>query len=422
MKMLVINAGSSSLKFTVFDFSWLGKQVVLASGQVECIGMATPHLIYTCGEGLKSKTDLEIDEKRLKAGKYLTHSDALKCVCSKLLDSEEGVLTSITDVIAIGHRVVHGGEKITEPVIVDNDVKKAIKDCFELAPLHNPPNLSGIEACEKIFPGVPNVAIFDTAFHQTMLPEAYVYAIPYELYTKYGIRKYGFHGTSHHYVATATASYLKVAFDEVKLITCHLGNGSSMAAIDKGKVIDTTMGMTPLEGLVMGTRCGDIDPAVVLRMFELGNTHDEIDKILNEKSGLLGIAGINTGDCRDIMQAAAKGNTKAALAIKLFVNRVIKYAGAYSAILNGADGIVFTGGIGEHSDIIRELILEKLTSLGVFLDKDINAKSNGTGPATISTSDSTMKAIVMPTNEELMIAKESIELLLRKNRLRLVAV
>ena len=406
MKLLVINAGSSSLKFTVFDFSWLGKQVVLASGQVECIGMATPHLIYTCGEGRKSKEVIILDEKRAKARQFITHDDALERVCSTLLDPEIGVLKNITDVIAIGHRVVHGGEKITEPVIIDAEVKKVIKDCFELAPLHNPPNLSGIEACEKIFPGVPNVAIFDTAFHQTMPPEAYIYAIPYELYTKYGIRKYGFHGTSHHYVSTATASFLKVAFEEVKLITCHLGNGASMAAIKKGKVIDTSMGMTPVDGLVMGTRSGDIDPAIVLKLIELGNTPGEVDKILNKKSGLLGIAGINTGDCRDVMMAAAKGNEQAALAIKLFVNRIVKYIGAYSAELNGADAIVFTGGIGEHSNEIREKVIERLSSLGVFVDKKVNDACMGAEPAIISTPESTLKAIVMPTNEELMIAKE----------------
>ena len=422
MKILVINAGSSSLKFTVFDFSWLGKQVVLACGQVECIGLATPHLIYTGSDGVKVKEDIEIDEKRAKDDEYLTHNDALKCVCAKLLDPEEGVLASISDVIAIGHRVVHGGEKISAPVIVNEDVKKVIKDCFELAPLHNPPNLSGIEACEKIFPNIPNVAIFDTAFHQTMPPEAFLYAIPYNLYTKYGIRKYGFHGTSHHYVASATASYLKVAFDEVKLITCHLGNGASMAAIDKGKVIDTSMGMTPVDGLMMGTRCGDIDPAIVLRLIELGNSPDDVDKILNKKSGLLGIAGINSGDCRDVMMSAAKGNDQADLAIKIFVNRIVKYIGAYSAELDGADALVFTGGIGEHSVDIREKVLKKLSSLGVFLDKKSNDKSMGAEAATISTPESKMKVIVMPTNEELMIAKQSIELLLSENRLRLVAV
>ena len=422
MKMLVINAGSSSLKFTVFDFSWLGKQEVLASGQVECIGLATPHLIYTGKDGLKTNTDIVIDEERMKAGNYLTHDDALKQVCEKLLHPEEGVLENIKDVIAIGHRVVHGGEKISEPVIVDDEVKKVIRECFELAPLHNPPNLSGIEACEKIFPGVPNVGIFDTAFHQTMPPKSYIYAIPYELYTKHGIRKYGFHGTSHHYVAKATADYLKVSFDKVKLITCHLGNGASMAAINKGKVIDTSMGMTPVDGLVMGTRCGDIDPAIVLKLIELGNTPEEVDKILNKKSGLFGVAGINTGDCRDVMIAAAKGNDRAALAVELFVNRIVKYIGAYSAELNGADAIVFTGGIGEHSDEIRKMVLERLSSLGVKVDSEVNAKSFGSEAVIISTPESTLKAIVMPTNEELMIAKESIELLLKKNRLRLVAV
>ena len=297
-----------------------------------------------------------------------------------------------------------------------------IKNCFHLAPLHNPPNLAGIEACEKMFPGVPNVAVFDTAFHQSMSPESYIYAIPYELYTKYGIRKYGFHGTSHHYVATATASYLKVSFEELKLITCHLGNGASMAAIDKGKVIDTSMGMTPLEGLVMGTRCGDIDPAIVLRLLELGHTAEEVDKILNKKSGLFGVAGINSSDFRDVMQAAGKGNEQAALAISLFVNRIVKYTGAYSALLNGADAIVFTGGIGEHSNEIRERVLEKLSSLGVFVDKKLNVRNIGNEAVTISTIESHMKAIVMPTNEELMIAKESVEVLLRENRLRLVSV
>ena len=420
--MLVINAGSSSLKFTVFDFSWLGRQDAIATGQVECIGLPTPHLIYTRKGGVKSTTNIEIDEKRLKAKKYLTHKDAIKCVCSKLLDPERGVLSSIEDIIAVGHRVVHGGEAITEPVVVDAAVKKVIKDCFHLAPLHNPPNLSGIEACEKMFPGVPNVAIFDTAFHQSMPPEAYMYAIPYELYTKNAIRKYGFHGTSHHYVATATANYLKLAFEELKLITCHLGNGASMAAIDKGNVIDTSMGMTPLQGLVMGTRCGDIDPAVVLRLIKLGKSADEVEDILNKKSGLLGIACIDTGDFRDILQASAKGNEKASLAIKLFVRRIVEYIGGYNLLLDGADAIVFTGGIGEHSEELRELVVEKLSSLGVTLDKKVNAQSLGEEAATISTSTSKIKIIVMPTNEELMIAKESIELLLKKNRFKLVTV
>ena len=419
MKILVINAGSSSLKFTVFNATSLKDLETLASGQIECIGLPTPHLIYISKKGIKTTTDIEIDEARFKAKKYLTHSDALECICKRLLDPTMGVLVSIKDIKAIGHRVVHGGEKITETVLVDDGVKKVMEDCIDLAPLHNPPNLSGIEACEKIFPDVPNVAVFDTAFHQTMPPESYIYAIPYEFYTKYGIRRYGFHGTSHHYVAMATADYLKVPLEELKLITCHLGNGASMAAINKGKVIDTSMGMTPLQGLVMGTRCGDIDPAIVLKLLDLKMSPKEVDKTLNKKSGLLGVAGINTGDFRDILIASFKGNDQAALAIEIFVNRIVKYIGAYSALLDGADVIIFTGGIGEHSDVLREQVLEKLSSLGVTVDKKVNANSNGGQPAVISTADSKLKAIVMPTNEELMIAKESLELLHRKDMINL---
>jgi len=422
MKILVVNAGSSSLKFTVFDFSWLGKQNVLATGQVECIGLPNSSMIYERSGGIKSNEDIVLDDKKLKAGKYLTHDEALIYICEKLLDKEEGVLSSIKDVMAIGHRVVHGGEQITEPVIVDEEVKKVIKECFDLAPLHNPPNLAGIEACEKIFPKVPNVAIFDTAFHQSMEPAAFLYAIPYNLYKKYGIRKYGFHGTSHHYVAKATAHYLNFSFDRLKLITCHLGNGASMAAIDKGKVIDTSMGMTPVDGLVMGTRCGDLDPAIILRLIELGMTPAEVDKLINKQSGLLGIAGINSGDMRDVIQASEKGNEQASLALKICIHRLVKYIGAYSTLLKGADAIVFTGGVGEHSDYLRKEVLDNVGSLGVTLDNSANLKCKGDQPTVISTLDSKVKAIVMPTNEELNIATQSIELLLKQNRLKLVAV
>lgn len=414
MKMLVINSGSSSLKFTVFDFSWLGKEEVLATGQVECIGQSVSHLIYEKGER-KSTTDIQEDEP-------LDHSKALEKVVEKLENPEDGVIKGKDDILAIGHRVVHGGEKIKEPVIVNDEIKGIIRECFSLAPLHNPPNLSGIEACEKNFPNVPNVAIFDTAFHQTMPPEAYIYAIPYDLYEKQGIRKYGFHGTSHHYVGKSTAEHLKVSFDELKLITCHLGNGASMSAINKGKVIDTSMGLTPLEGLVMGTRCGDLDPAIVLRLIEEGMAPKEVDTYLNKKSGLYGVAGINSGDMREIEEAAEKGKKHADLAIRLYIRRIVKYAGAYSALLNGADAIVFSGGVGEHDSMIRRRVLESLGYLGVYVDNETNDVSKGEGPAVISTTDSKMKAIVMPTNEELMIAKQSIELLLKKNKLRLVAV
>lgn len=421
MKMLVVNAGSSSLKFTIFDFSWMGKQTVLASGQVECLGLPISNLIYQKAGYAKNKTELEVSQERKARGEYFNHTDAMKVICDRLLDTEDGVIKDIKDIIAIGHRAVHGGEKITKPVIIDERVKSIIRECISLAPIHNPANLAGIEACEKFFPGVPNVAVFDTAFHQTMPPEFYLYAIPYELYKKYGIRKYGFHGTSHHYVAKSTANFLKMPFEDLKLITCHLGNGCSMAAINKGKVVDTSMGMTPLEGLVMGTRSGDIDPAIVLALIEKGMSSQDVDKMLNKKSGLLGVAGINSGDMRDIIEAGDKGNLQAILAFKLFINRIVKYIGAYYAILNGADVIVFTGGIGENSYIVRAKILEQISAFSVFLEPNINTNSIGV-PAIISTKESKMKAVVMPTNEELMIATQSIDLLLSEGRLRLVSI
>ncbi len=417
MKMLVINAGSSSIKFTVFNFSWIGKQQVLASGQVECIGLPVSNLIYkkdNCG-----KTTTEIKPKN--GEQTITHIEAMKAICDKLLDKEDGVLANISEVIAIGHRTVHGGEEITKPVIINEHVKNVMKKCFDLAPLHNPPNLMGIEACEKIFPNIPNVAIFDTAFHQTMPPESYLYALPYELYKKYGIRRYGFHGTSHHYVARATANFLKVNFEELKLITCHLGNGCSMAAINKGNVVDTSMGMTPLEGLVMGTRCGDIDPAIPLSLIDKGMHPKEVDKLLNKKSGLFGVAGINSGDMRDIIQAAEKGNEQAELALKIYIHRIIKYIGAYIAILNEVNAVVFTGGVGENSAYIREKVLSNLTSLGITFDAERNKAAIGQA-ATISAKGSKIKAIVMPTNEELMIAEQSIHLLLEEGKLKLVAI
>ncbi|MEI6054955.1 MAG: acetate kinase [Lentisphaerota bacterium] len=423
MNILVINAGSSSLKFTVFSFSWLGKQSVLASGQVECIGLPTSSLVYTKTGKAKVKTEIELSDERRLAKKYITHTDSLKVVCEKLLNKEDGVIANIHDILAIGHRVVHGGEKVTKPVIIDEHIKQVIIDCTSLAPLHNPANLAGILACEEAFPGVPNVAIFDTAFHQTMAPEAYLYAIPYELYEKHGFRRYGFHGTSHHYVGKTTAKFLKVAFEELKLITCHLGNGCSMAAINKGEVIDTSMGMTPLEGLVMGTRCGDLDPAIPLAIeHDLGIKASEVDTMLNKKSGLYGLAGIGTGDMRDVIQAGEKGNKQAETAKNVFIRRIVKYIGAYSAILGGADAVVFTGGIGENSAVVRAGVVSALGSLGTTLDSAANQACTSGSPAIISTKDSKMKAIVTPTNEELMIATQSVELLLEEGKLKVVTV
>ncbi|MBP3395019.1 MAG: acetate/propionate family kinase, partial [Lentisphaeria bacterium] len=290
------------------------------------------------------------------------------------------------------------------------EVKNIIRECFPLGPLHNPANLTGIEACEKDFPGVPNVGVFDTQFHQTMPPEAYLYAIPYDYYKKYGIRKYGFHGTSHHFVTNATAEFLGKKLEDTTIITCHLGNGCSMAAVKNGKVIDTTMGLTPLEGLMMGTRSGDMDPAAVIRLVQIGNTPDEVDTILNKKSGLLGIGGIGSGDMRDMLNAASEGNQQAELAIKMFVRRVVKYVGAYFVLLGGVDALVFTGGIGEYSLPIREKIVSGLAALNVKLDPEKNKACFGK-KGIISTDDSAWKLLVMPTNEELMIARNVLSVL-----------
>ena len=400
MKILVINSGSSSLKFTLFEME-NGSNTVIASGLVERVGTPTPNLIIKRPDGFK----FEESPEGVK-----NHSDGLRAVCAKLVDPQIGVLKSLSEVKAIGHRVLHGGEKVTAPVKVDEAVKDIIRDCIPLGPLHNPANLSGIEACEEIFAGVPNVAVFDTQFHQTMPPEAYLYAIPMDFYKKYGIRKYGFHGTSHRFVTLSTAEFLGKKPEDITIITCHLGNGCSMAAVKNGKVIDTTMGLTPLEGLMMGTRSGDMDPAAVLRMVEVGNTAKEVDTILNKKSGLLAVGGIGSGDMRDIVNAADSGNKDAALALKMFIRRIVKYIGSYYVLLGGADAIVFTGGIGEHSIPERKAILDGIACLGIKCDDAKNKDCFGKA-GVISTDDSSWKAIVMPTNEELMIALETVKTL-----------
>ena len=375
MKILVINSGSSSLKFTLFEME-NGSNTVIASGLVERVGTPTPNLIIKRPDGFK----FEESPEGVK-----NHSDGLRAVCAKLVDPQIGVLKSLSEVKAIGHRVLHGGEKITAPVKVDGAVKDIIRECIPLGPLHNPANLSGIEACEEIF-------------------------IPMEFYKKYGIRKYGFHGTSHRFVTLSTAEFLGKKPEDITIITCHLGNGCSMAAVKNGKVIDTTMGLTPLEGLMMGTRSGDMDPAAVLRMVEVGNTAKEVDTILNKKSGLLAIGGIGSGDMRDIVNAADSGNKDAALALKMFIRRIVKYIGSYYVLLGGADAIVFTGGIGEHSIPERKAILDGIACLGIKCDDAKNKECFGKA-GVISTDDSSWKAIVMPTNEELMIALETVKTL-----------
>ncbi len=397
VNVLVVNAGSSSLKFTMFA---MDKETMLARGIVERIGLNEPFLKYERFDGSSFKEQALVSN----------HAEALKLVCAKLVEPGVGVLSSLKDVEAIGHRVVHGGENFHDSVIVTNEVKNNIHECAALAPLHNPPNLGGIEACQLVFDGVPNIAVFDTAFHHSMPASSYLYAIPYDYYEKFGIRKYGFHGTSHKFVSYATANLLKAPLGELKLITAHLGNGASITAVERGNVLDTSMGMTPLNGLVMGTRCGDIDPAVVLYLARRGMTPDAIDKLLNKCSGLLGVSGIGSGDMRDNIVAAEGGNLQAQRGIRMFVQRLVSYIGSYFTLLNGADAVVFTGGIGENSAYIREQTVRKLESLGCYLDPEKNNQAVGR-PAIISTPESKLKAIVMPTNEELMIARETVRLL-----------
>ncbi|MDD4736683.1 MAG: acetate kinase [Kiritimatiellae bacterium] len=392
--VLVINCGSSSVKFEIYNMT--DGEKVLAKGLVERIGLQEPMLTFKRADGKKQSEIIRIKD----------HKEALATVCAKLVDPEIGVLKSLKEVDAIGHRVLHGGSKMTASTLVTEAVKDKIRECFPLGPLHNPANLAGILACEANMPGVPNVAVFDTAFHQTMPPEYAFYAIPREIYEKYDVRKYGFHGTSHRYVTQATARFLNRDLNELNIITCHLGNGSSCAAIKHGKVMDTSMGLTPLQGLVMGTRCGDIDAAVVLYLIRQGMDVDAIDKLLNKQSGFLGVTDIHSSDMRDLIEAKEKGNPTAQLAFDMFLARLTSYIGSYFVTLQKPEAVVFTGGIGENSAYVREQVIARLGVLGCVLDSE---KNKVTGKAClISTNDSPLKAIVMPTNEELMIARDTV--------------
>jgi acetate kinase len=334
-----------------------------------------------------------------------THKEALQTLMDALLDKEYGVIKSMNEISAVGHRVVHAGEKFADSVVIDDKVMAALKECIDIAPLHNPPNIMGIEACKEIMPDVPMVAVFDTAFHQTMPKEAYIYAIPYEYYDKYRIRRYGFHGTSHKYVSERAAVMLGKPLEELKIITCHLGNGASITAVNKGKSVETSMGFTPLEGLAMGTRSGDLDPAIVKFIADKeGLSIAQVDTVLNKKSGVLGISGVSS-DFRDIEEAAEKGNERAKLALEVYIHRVKKYIGAYAAIMNGVDAIVFTAGLGENSDIIRSDICKDMSFLGIELDEE---KNHVRGKETdISTAGSKVRVLLIPTNEELMIARDT---------------
>jgi acetate kinase len=393
MKVLVLNCGSSSLKYQVINME---DESLLAKGIAERIGI----------EGSFVKHEPVGKDKVVIDSNFHDHKDAIKVVVEALLDPSYGVLESMDEINAVGHRVVHAGEKFSGSVMIDQAVIDALEECSDLAPLHNPPNLMGIYACQEILPGIPMVGVFDTAFHQTMPKSSYLYALPYELYETYKIRRYGFHGTSHKYVAIKTAELLGKPLESLKLVTCHLGNGASMAAVMHGKSIDTTMGFTPLEGLAMGTRCGDLDPAILSFIMEKeGIDINAVNSILNKKSGVLGISGVSS-DFRDLEIAADEGNERAKLALEIFYKRVTKYIGAYAAEMGGLDAIVFTAGLGENSDRARREICRTLTFMGATIDDAKNDNLRGK-EAIVSTEDSTVKIVLMPTNEELMIARET---------------
>ena len=394
MKILVLNCGSSSLKYQLINME---NETVMAKGLCERIGIENSSFEHKNFDGQKIKKEADMKN----------HEDAVKIVINNLLDENFGVIKDIKEIDAVGHRVLHGGKYFSEPVLIDQKVKGAIRDCFILGPLHNPSNLIGIETCEKLMPNIKQVAVFDTAFHQTMPEKAFIYALPYEYYKENNIRRYGFHGTSHKFVAMRVSEILKN--NNLKLITCHLGNGSSVCAIKNNKCVDTSMGLTPLEGLAMGTRCGDIDPAIIKFLAHQKNFNiDEIDEILNKKSGVLGISQVSS-DFRDIEKEAQNNNYQAKLALEIFYYRCAKYIGSYVAALNGVDVIAFTAGLGENSPETREAICNYLNYLDVEIDKE---KNNSRGKEIeISNQNSKVKVFVVPTNEELMIARETLNLI-----------
>ncbi len=401
MKILVINAGSSSIKYQLIDME---NETLLAKGQADRIGIE--------GGNFKQKVDGRED---YKIDIFMQdHAAAVKLVLDTLTSKENGVIASLSEISAVGHRVLHGGEKFSGSVIINEDVIAAIEECCELGPLHNPHNLTGIRACEKTMPGVPQVAVFDTGFHQTMPDYAYLYALPYEYYEKYRIRRYGFHGTSHRYVSMRAAAMLgkdPANAEGLKVVTCHLGNGSSIAAVKDGKCYDTTMGLTPLEGIMMGTRCGSIDPAIVPLLMKKENlTPDQIDTIMNKKSGMLGVTQ-KTSDNRDIEQAAKAGDKRCQLVENMVVHQLSKYVGSYAAAMGGVDAITFAGGIGENNPHYRARVAKNLEFMGVKIDEELNQKAiRGAAEVDISTPDSKVRVLVIPTNEELMIAKDTAEL------------
>ncbi|MCK4419080.1 acetate kinase [Candidatus Aerophobetes bacterium] len=391
MKILVINCGSSSIKYKLLDIN--RKEEVLAWGNLQRIGERNSLQLHFLG-----------DKKIKTEEKIANHKQGLNQVLHIIVDKDKGILEDLSQISAVGHRVVHGGERFLEPSLIDEEVINTIRKLVPLAPLHNPPNLAGVEAARSLLPRTPQVAVFDTAFHQSLPPKAFLYGLPYEYYKKYGIRRYGFHGTSHKYVCQKAAKAMGIPLEKLKMISCHLGNGCSITAIQGGKSVDTSMGFTPLEGLVMGTRCGDLDPALVLWLIKQeGLRPAELEDVLNTKSGLLGISGLSN-DVRDLQKAEEAGHGLAKLALDIFVYRIKKYIGAYSAILSGLDGLVFTGGIGENGAEIRRHICDGLEFLGIDLDEEKNKRVDS---EVISKNNSSVKILVIPTDEEIMIARET---------------
>jgi acetate kinase len=392
MKILVLNCGSSSVKFQLIS---IDEEQVLAKGQVEKIGSGDAVVMYQPSDRNRIREVREV----------LNHETAIEIVLAMLIHPQHGVIQDKAEISGIGHRVVHGGEEFTGSVLITEEVKSAIRKCIQFAPLHNPHNLNGIEACEALLPGVPQVAVFDTAFHHTIPPKAYIYGLPYALYKKLGIRRYGFHGTSHRYVSEKAAEYLNQPVGNLKMITCHLGNGASVTAVDHGKSVDTSMGFTPLEGLVMGTRCGDVDPALIPYIMEKEKlSTKEINSILNKNSGMMGLTE-TSNDMREILAEAQRGSEQHRLALDIYCHRVRKYIGAYMLEMGGLHAIVFTGGIGENAYMVRQLILADLEALGIVVDEKNNRNN------TTEISSGKIKVLVIPTNEELAIARDTCKVL-----------
>lgn len=391
-----MNCGSSSVKYKLIETE---SRKVKAEGGVEKIGLPDSFLKFKTASGEKKVLELPMPE----------HTSAVRNILNLLTDKEYGCIKDYREIDAVGHRVVHGGEKFNKSVLIDAEVERMIKECYDLAPLHNPANMTGIEAIKAVLPEVPQVAVFDTAFHQTMPDSAYMYALPYELYERYGIRRFGFHGTSHRYVSARVCEMLGVDIEKQKIITCHVGNGGSITAIEGGRSVDTSMGLTPVEGLMMGTRSGDVDPgALTFLMDKEGLDAKGISDLVNKKSGVNGVSGVSS-DMRDIDAAIRKGNDRARIALEMYIHRIVKYVGAYAAVLNGVDIIVFAGGVGENQSATRRDVCANLTYLGVEIDDKVNNATHG-DEAIISTESSKVKVVVVPTDEELMIALDTKEI------------